>query len=605
MVSESLYLVLVGLSTLVAVAVAAWLWDEDASVPGRLFVAVAASYALTGALVCLELLVASRSLSIVVYGLHAGVATLFPFLWFWFALAYTGNLRRVPRAALGLLVGFYAVYVGIEVTNPLHHLMWSEYSIASGPLAHVTADPTTLATGFFLPQTLIFYSVLGLFAAYLLLGSGLRRTQTGALFVGYLSSFVVVNAWFFGTLPGPLDGALVVGSTWSLALAAWAVFRHQLFDLTPLARETVLDVLEDAVVVVDSDRRLLDFNERAAETVPSLARHEGDPIETVLPGIVADASSDPSGTGPNETDGHTSELDGTVVGDDAQASGASESPFVSSFRRFEDGTVHEYEVTASPLRVRGSIEGYTLVLRDVTDLNRQVRDLEQQTTQLEQFASTLSHDLRNPLNVAHGRVQIAEETGETDEHLAKATDALERMDQIIQDTLTLAREGETIDERERVALSTVARNAWATADTGDAALEVLPDADLRIYADATRLRSAFENCFRNAVDHGGNDVTVAVGRTADGFFVADDGPGVPVDEREQVFEYAYTTADEGTGLGLAIVEAIASAHGWTVSMTESADGGAKVVFTGVDVVEDQDSAGTAGEGTDVRPAGRQ
>ena len=585
MVSESIYLALVGLSTLIAVAVAGWLWDEDASVPGRLFVAVAGSYALTGALVCVELLVASRSLSIAVFGLHSGVATLFPLVWFLFTLAYTGNLRRVPRAAIGILVGFYAVYVAAQVTNPLHHLMFREYGITSGSLAHVTAEPTALASLFFLPQTLVYYSVLGLLGAYLLLGSGLRRTQTGALFVGYLSSFVVINAWFFGTLPGPLNGALVIGSTWSLALAAWAVFRHQLFDVTPLARETVLDVLEDAVVVVDSERRLLDYNEAAVQTFPALEQQVGDPIATVLPGLVAE---EPSRSNPADRG--------------ADEGGA---PFAASFARFEGGTVREYEVTASPLRVRGSVEGYTLVLRDVTELNRHVRDLEQQTNQLEQFAGTLSHDLRNPLNVAHGRVQIAAETGETDEHLGKASDALERMDQIIQDTLTLAREGETIDERERVSLSTVARNSWATADTGDATLDVLPGADVRVYADATRLQSVFENCFRNAVDHGGDDVTVTVGRTADGFYVADDGPGIPAEQREQVFEYAYTTDDEGTGLGLAIVEAIARAHGWTVSMRESDDGGAKVVFRGVDVVEDQASADDDAERTDVRQPNQQ
>ncbi|WP_436925815.1 sensor histidine kinase [Halosimplex amylolyticum] len=604
MVSESVYLGLVALSTVVAATVAVWLWDDEGSVPGRLFAGIAALYALTGALVMGELLVATRDLAVVFFSAHSGVATLVPLGWFLFTLAYTGNLRELPRAALVGVVGVYAVYVGLQATNPYHYLIWSGYEVTASPFPYVGAEPTTLSLVFFLPQTLVYYGVLGLLGAYLLFGSGVRRTQTAALFVGYLSSFVVLNAWFFGVLPGPLDGALVVGSTWSLALAAWAVFRHQLFDLAPLARETALEILDDAVVVVDSDRRLLDYNQSAADTFPELAAHEGEPVDAVIPGLVA--TGDRRGVGENATatagegagavetanapDGENA-TEATTAPDGANATGGvaagtATGPFAPSFTRFEaGGGVREYDVTASPLTVRETVEGYTLVLRDVTERRQHVRDLEQQTTQLEQFAGTLSHDLRNPLNVAHGRVQIANET-HGGEHLDKATDALERMDQIIQDTLTLAREGETIEDRERVDLAAVARDAWETTETGDATLEVAPGAEIRVYADATRLQSVFENLYRNAVEHGGPSVSVTVGRTDDGFFVADDGPGVSPDEREWVFEYAYSTTDDGTGLGLAIVDAIARAHGWDVALTESEPSGAKVVFSGVDLVED-------------------
>ncbi|MFC7196629.1 histidine kinase N-terminal 7TM domain-containing protein [Halosimplex aquaticum] len=274
MVSESVYLGLVAVSTLVAATVAVWLWDDDGSVPGRLFAGVAALYALTGAFVLGELLAATRALSVALFGVHSAVATLIPLAWFLFALAYTGNLRRIPRAAIAAICGAYAVYVALQATNTYHHLVWSGYEFTATPFPYVTAEPTALAFGFFLPQTLVYYGVLGLLGAYLLFGSGVRRTQTAALFVGYLSSFLVLNAWFFGVLPGPLDGALVVGSTWSLALASWAVFRHQLFDLAPLARETVLEILDDAVVVVDSERRLLDYNRSATAAFPELVGHE-------------------------------------------------------------------------------------------------------------------------------------------------------------------------------------------------------------------------------------------------------------------------------------------------------------------------------------------
>jgi len=78
-------------------------------------------------------------------------------------------------------------------------------------------------------------------------------------------------------------------------------------------------------------------------------------------------------------------------------------------------------------------------------------------------------------------------------------------------------------------------------------------------------------------------VTVRVDTLADeaGFYVADDGPGIPPDDRERIFDHGYSTAAEGTGFGLAIVQQVVRAHGWTITVTESADGGARFEIRGV------------------------
>jgi len=86
------------------------------------------------------------------------------------------------------------------------------------------------------------------------------------------------------------------------------------------------------------------------------------------------------------------------------------------------------------------------------------------------------------------------------------------------------------------------------------------------------------------VEHGGEAVHVTVGDLAErtGFYVADDGPGIRADDPEAVFESGYSTQGGGAGLGLAIVESVADDHDWAVTVTESADGGARFEVSGVD-----------------------
>ncbi|MDB2290663.1 sensor histidine kinase, partial [Halorubrum ezzemoulense] len=134
-----------------------------------------------------------------------------------------------------------------------------------------------------------------------------------------------------------------------------------------------------------------------------------------------------------------------------------------------------------------------------------------------------------------------------------------------------------------VDLVATATDAWETADTRRGTLETAVDGG-DVLADEERLRQLLENLFRNAAEHGGDDATVTVGSLADGsgFYVADDGPGIPEAEREQVFETGYTTTADGTGFGLNIVGEIVDAHGWEIRVVESEDGGARFEITGVE-----------------------
>ncbi|WP_162224617.1 sensor histidine kinase [Halorussus amylolyticus] len=236
----------------------------------------------------------------------------------------------------------------------------------------------------------------------------------------------------------------------------------------------------------------------------------------------------------------------------------------------------------------GVLTAGVLRLRDQRErLQRRADQLAEQNDRLEDFASIVSHDLRSPLNVAHGRLQLARETGESEQFDA-AERALDRIEDIVEDMLTLARQQQAIGETRPTNLESVAADAWQTVETRD--VDSRFDAEVRILANRTRLQQLFENLFRNAIDHGGESLAeVRVGSLDDGFYVEDDGVGIPEPDRSRVFDRGVSKDAGGTGLGLATVEEIAQAHGWSVVAAEGRDGGARFEVTGVEVASDAET----------------
>ncbi|SDJ42193.1 histidine kinase N-terminal 7TM domain-containing protein [Natronorubrum texcoconense] len=281
--------------------------------------------------------------------------------------------------------------------------------------------------------------------------------------------------------------------------------------------------------------------------------------------------------------------------------------------RTADGDWRDVETIGSNLLEDPFVEGVVLNTRDITDRKQREREISRSNEQLERFADVVSHDLRNPLNVAQGYLEAANDDVDCAYH-DDIELAHDRMAAIIEDVLRLAREGHPIDDTEPVGLARVVSRAWANVDTGEATRSVASERP--IVADEDRLVRLLENLFRNAVEHGSTrprsqtpedagrrrassepsvadapedavehgseTVHVRIGTTPDGFFVEDNGPGIPADDRERVLEYGETSSPSGTGFGLAIVDEIVDGHGWTLRITESGDGGARFEFDTVD-----------------------
>lgn len=325
--------------------------------------------------------------------------------------------------------------------------------------------------------------------------------------------------------------------------------------------ETIIDSLTDAVYVLDEEGRFTYVNDELVK----LVGYDRDTILGSKPSLIKD----------EDAVERAEHYLGRLLSSDGPESVTFE---ITLQPRGGDPIACEDHMSLLPYEGE-QFEGSVGTLRDVTERKEREQELERQNACLERFASVVSHDLRNPLNVVEERVELAQAERES-EHLDDVENALERSQALVHDLLALAREGARVGDIEAVDLDTLAETCWGTVATGEATVSV--EVDRTVRADQSRFQQLLENLYRNAIEHGGDDVTVTVGTIANGFYIEDDGPGIPADGRDDVFDAGYSTTEDGTGFGLSIVQEIADTHGWDIRVTEGPDGGARFEITGIE-----------------------
>lgn len=334
--------------------------------------------------------------------------------------------------------------------------------------------------------------------------------------------------------------------------------------------ETIVEALGDPIYAVDADGCYTFVNEAFVEET-GYGREEilGRHVSTILP----------------ETDVER----GRTIVQELLSTDDKQTTTWEMTRVTADGEQipSENHLALLPPNENGEFRGTAGVVRDITDRKETEKELRRHNEQLEEFAGIVSHDLRNPLRVIEGRVELAQENCER-EHLDAIESAADRMGRIIEDLLWLAREGRNIGALDSVVVQDAMADAWELVadDAGEATLQYADEAfaTTTIKADIDRLAQLLENLLRNAIQHGGEDVTVTVGPLNEGFYIEDDGPGIPEDNLEKIFSAGYSTRENGVGFGLSIVKQVADAHNWEVNATERTDGGARFEITGMEVI---------------------
>jgi signal transduction histidine kinase len=473
------------------------------------------------------------------YDLRLVCATFAGVLTMEFIAEYTGSQRLASKWFRGPLWVSGAVYLGLWFLNPAE-LAYTALSVGT------YRDLTVVIPAFGLGSIayfLVFYLLLiiGIIALVrkALQRSNPYRRQAQLIAIG----FIIVTIGTVGTLatvPGRegVDFSILLQTIGS-GFVALSIYYFDFLSVVSPAKEAVIDELNDPVLVLDAEDSITYAN-AAAEAYAVTTSDMGESIEAVLDGLPAAIE-----TGEPYRRDDSGEV---------QSDGGDQQVFIP---------------TESELQTpRGDVYGRAILLRDVTPQKRRER-------LLEQFAKSLTHDLRNPLTVAHSRVELARQRDET-AHLNDAATALERMDQLI-DQLLDATNNDPELHLEPVQLSTVAEAAWQNVSTDDARLKHA-GTDRSLFASIGHLQQILENLLRNAIEHNEGPITITVERTEAGFTVADTGCGIDPSDREWVFDRGSSAAD-GTGLGLDIVSQLAALHDWEVDVGESADGGAAFHFS--------------------------
>jgi len=469
----------------------------------------------------------------------------------YFATVYTNRSTSLRKPQNAVFVGWFVIGVGGILTQPLLGLQYESVTYRQAPIAYLAIEPGPM----YLVNVLATVAILAVSVAYLarLFISSPHRPTSSILLLGVAAALSLLpNAVSTFTTVPLLPGYdySVFGIVPVTVVLAYVVFFRGELDLAPMARDEIVDEIDDALFGLDDAGRVIDYNAAARALLPPDAEEPvGTTLETLLPGLAEEISL------PSTPDGDVTETYSTAI----------------------DGARTHYSVSVTPINERGTVAGYSVILRDVTAVESAKRELKRQNEQLEAFAATVAHDLRNPLTVADGTSMLLAdslrnedppiETGAI-EHLDRVNSAISRMDAVLNELQTLAEHAQSVTDTEEIAFEAAVLSAWEQVHTEEMSISV--QADGTVDAEPTRLYSILETLFRYSAEHDGT--AVAVELTDSGFIYEDDGKQIPESEHEAVFEHDTTTSTATPGLGLKIVHTEVESQGWTVVVEPSADG---------------------------------
>jgi PAS domain S-box-containing protein len=488
--------------------------------------------------------------------------------WFLFTLEYAGYGDWKRRKVLTAVFSIPTVTLVLLMTNDYHVLFWSEYLVKYDAASGLVIPASTPGIWFWIHAAhlwLLQLLAIGLILRKAIDSWSIYRMQSITLIAATVP--VMISNWLFNAGLTTLDYTPAVTAI-AAAGYTWGVYRHELFDLVPVARDTVLEEMRDAVIVMDRKNRIIDVNDAALTVLTVDEEIVGEPASDVLPFELL-------------------ETDGGVARSNQELTLATR------------GTQKHYRLQTTRMTDDGKHAGTVLVLQDVTELKRRERELQRTNEELSQTNEELEilnrivrHDIQNDMNVVQGHAQLVEtlldeEDEDAIEPVLHNTQHAIELTETVRDLINAATGDEEL-EMEPVDLLDLLDKEIKRARVAheEATFNlVLPEEPNRIEVwGTTMLSSVITNLRSNAVRHNDTDdpeitVSVAVQEETVTIWVADNGPGVPEDKREEIFGRGEKGLDSpGSGIGLYLVDTLVDEFGGSVHVEDNEPRGAVFVI---------------------------
>ena len=375
------------------------------------------------------------------------------------------------------------------------------------------------------------------------------RTVLGGIAVIYLAAVVEVAG--LEPYPDLLYNATMAGSTVLSVTFLWALFYADFLDLSPVARRTVLENIEDAAVVLDNRDRLIYLNRAGRELFGADSGYAGTPAEEFF------------------------DLTGDTVSDQFTEIPDGDTEFVMT----PDSRKRYFSVSASTVSNDG--QRRVFALHETTAEREYSQRLEEQRDNLETLNQVLRHDIRNDLTVIKLYADLLDSECDTEEQ-QEYIDTLDQSADHAVDLTQTARELSEVmlldsDETGGVNLQATLKNEIADVQAShpDATLELGTSVPSVTLATSEMVSSVFRNLLKNAIQHNDKrvpEVTVSATEQEETVTVrvADNGPGIPDSQKQTVFgEGEQGLNSAGTGIGLHLVSRIVDTHGGSVWVADN------------------------------------
>jgi signal transduction histidine kinase len=489
-----------------------------------------------------RILASSPQLQLIFYilGLTAGLTSVGA--WLYFCSAYAGkSYHRTPVFRQVALFVFLTI-LAIKFTSPIHGLYFTT-TPSTSPFPHLQIRLGIvhwIVTG-------IAYalSAVGFYMLFEAFQGSSYATRRLSLLVGLAGLPVVFDVIAYSGIGPVLTLNYEPIGVGLFAVGVLYVADGSFLAVRRFGREQLLDELDEAIIIVDTDRRIKDANAAARELFPGVTGNLDEELFDVVPAF-----------------------EDLLPAEESQ---------VTEFPESMPG--RQYLVSTQPLTVGQTTVGQALVLTDVTALERERERVRRQESQLDNFEEAITHELRNTINVVRGNIELvaselSPDDAEVEERIRTASEATDRMGFIVSDLVKLARLGRRPEEVTTIDVDGAVRRAFAAvAGSGS---DLTTTATGEIEADRRRTEQLFENLFEFCLRNGAAAIEVA--QTSETFVIEDDGRPLSATDVDRAFAYGQAVPDAESGMLLPVVRTLAEANGWAIDVDPEYDDGVRFVI---------------------------